>query len=158
MSQANAPYNAQHAELRQLSEQWGKGLLSTDEAMGWLLAYLARQSADEPARAPELNTQNLELKTPSDEPAHTPKLKTQNSKLKTPSEALGSLLRQIGDTLDALAGPHLDLWRVGDLWYWRWEDTCDLSAHGLRSLGEALADAVEQRHPGTFPAPPGKDI
>ncbi len=125
------------SELRELSEQWGQGLLSTDEALGSLLAYLARQSADAPPRTPELNTQHSELKTPS--------------------AALGTLLRQVGDTLDALAGPHLDLWRVGELWYWRWEDSCDLSAHGLRSLGEALADAVEQRHPGTFPVPPSEE-
>ncbi len=123
----------QNGELLALSDHWGKGLLSTDEAMGWLLAYLVRQSA---AQIPA-----------------TPKLNTQNSELKTPSEALGTLLRQIGDTVDALAGQELDLWRAGDLWHWRWQDTRGASAHGLRSLGEALADAVEQRHPTAFPAP-----
>ncbi len=32
----------QQSELRQLSEDWGQSLLSTDEALGSLLAYLAR--------------------------------------------------------------------------------------------------------------------
>ncbi len=133
MRQANAPCNAQHAELRLLSEHWGRGLLSTDEAMGWLLVYLARPSDDEAARTPELNTQHSELKTPS--------------------LVLGTLLRQLSDAVDALAGPQLDVWQAGGLWYWRWEDTSSLASHGLASLGEALTDAVERRHPNVFPPP-----
>ncbi|HEU4322552.1 MAG TPA: hypothetical protein VFS21_05325 [Roseiflexaceae bacterium] len=137
MREDNATPNTQNGELRTLSEHWGRGLLSTDEAVGWLLAYLARQSANEAPRASEL--------------------KTQNSELKTPSLVLGTLLRQIGDTVDALAGSQLELWRTGDLWHWRWQDTGGGAAHGLRSLGEAFADAVEQRHPATFPAPGGDE-
>ncbi|HEU4327024.1 MAG TPA: hypothetical protein VFS21_28040 [Roseiflexaceae bacterium] len=68
------------------------------------------------------------------------------------------MLRQIGDTVDALAGPELDVWRTGGLWYWRWDDTHTLCAHGLGSLGEALTDAVERRHPETFPPPEGEEL
>ncbi|GAB4204557.1 MAG: hypothetical protein OHK0022_29800 [Roseiflexaceae bacterium] len=116
---------------RLLSRFWGTGLLSTDETLGFLLAYL---SAVQPEPAPA--------------PDH--QLNTQHSTLKTPAAALGALLRQVGDTLDALTGGELDLWRAEGLWFWRWTDTGQLCPRGLASQGEALVDALEQRYPAAF--------
>ncbi len=108
--------------LRELEHLWGGGKLSNEELIGCLLRYLARQ--EEQA-----------------------KRQTQHSTLKTPSFLLGTLLRQIGDVLDALTGQQLELWHAEGLWYWRWEDSDEQARCGLASYGEALVDAVERRYP-----------
>ncbi|GAB4210386.1 MAG: hypothetical protein OHK0022_43270 [Roseiflexaceae bacterium] len=90
----------------------------------------------------QTNTQHVKRKS-----AGWQQFNTQHSKLNTPKEALGTLLRQMGDALDALTGQQLELWHADGLWYWRWEDTDELARCGLASYGEALVDAIEQRYP-----------
>ncbi|HEU4326543.1 MAG TPA: hypothetical protein VFS21_25600 [Roseiflexaceae bacterium] len=150
--------------LQELERLWGGGKLSNEELIGCLLRYLAKQ---ERAKHQEPRTENREPRTENREPrtgygaSRLPEdpdagqLKTQHSKrntpageeLKTPSIVLGSLLRQIGDVLDALTGQQLELWHAEGLWYWRWEDTDGQARCGLASYGEALVDAVERRYP-----------
>ncbi|HEU4329110.1 MAG TPA: hypothetical protein VFS21_38585 [Roseiflexaceae bacterium] len=121
--------------LAALERSWARGLLSTEELLGCLLHHLAQQEA--------WRTQNRSHE--EDTEAEVIQLKTQHGELRTPSLALGRMLRQIGTTLDKLTGQQLDLWKAGGLWHWRWEDTGERSARGLRSHGEALVDAVRRR-------------
>ncbi len=127
MSDPQAERPRRRTELEELERLWSEGKLSSNELLRELLHFLMRQRAG-PAGPPV------------DEGA--------------PQAVLGAMLRSLCDTLDALTGQQLDLWRVGDLWFWRWEDTRAAASHGLASMGEALGDAIEQRYPRAFPPPP----
>lgn len=125
MSKPQAERPHGRSELENLERLWSDGKLSSNELLRELLRFLMRQ---QPEPSP-------------DEGA--------------PQVALGTMLRSLCDTLDALTGQQLDLWRVGDLWFWRWEDARIAADHGLRSMGEALGDAIERRYPRAFvPQPP----
>ncbi|GAB4207264.1 MAG: hypothetical protein OHK0022_35300 [Roseiflexaceae bacterium] len=111
---------------RSLAQLWGTGLLSTDETLGCLLAYLAHQGSEQAATTP----------TPAERQPHP--------------VIFNTMIRQLGETFEALTGGELDLWRAEGLWFWRWEDTRQQAPRGLAAYSEALADALEQRYPGTF--------
>ncbi|GAB4196537.1 MAG: hypothetical protein OHK0022_14150 [Roseiflexaceae bacterium] len=125
MTDPKADRPQRRTELEELERLWSGGKLSSDELLGELLRFLVRRQA-EPQRSEGM-----------------------------PQAVLGVMLHSLCDTLDALTGQQLDLWRVGELWFWRWEDTRAMASHGLTSMGEALGDAIEQRYPRAFVPPAG---
>ncbi|GAB4206665.1 MAG: hypothetical protein OHK0022_33950 [Roseiflexaceae bacterium] len=116
---------------RSLARLWGTGLISTDETLGCLLAYLVRHLSEQAAAA-------------------TPKPSALQAGRQPHPVIFNTMVRQLGETFEALTGGDLDLWRVEGLWFWRWEDTRQQTTRGLASYSEALADALEQRYPSSF--------
>jgi len=69
-----------------------------------------------------------------------------------------TFFRAVGDILEDFLLQGLRLWHNERKdWYWRWEGTHLHSTYGMRSLSEALVDAIQTRFPTYFDVPPMPD-